>query len=306
MEKDENKNIILKEADIKAPDGALRYFSNDSNFVFILKKTEKLSSALYLITSFFDKEEPLKWALRSLAGKLLSSSLLLKDPLSSRKEETIIETEGIILEIESTLLVAKNAGLISEMNHKIISKEFTLFAESLSAISENLNQVKVKNINAEYFKVSVAEPKVNEEKRPSTARNNDLNIENDSDNNTSEPIQLNVLNDLQNKAGELSLSDKSQKIDESVLARSPHNKTFNNNKNTQGLKEFGAVAVKKNSRQSIIITLLRRKKEIMIKDVSPLIHGCSEKTIQRELLSMVDKGILKKQGEKRWSKYSLS
>ena len=72
------------------------------------------------------------------------------------------------------------------------------------------------------------------------------------------------------------------------------------------LKDFGAVSVKKNSRQSIIINLLKRKKEIMIKDVSPLISGCSEKTIQRELLSMVAAGILKKVGEKRWSRYTLA
>ena len=71
-------------------------------------------------------------------------------------------------------------------------------------------------------------------------------------------------------------------------------------------KDFGAVSVKKNSRQSIIIGLLKRKKEIMIKDVSSLIHGCSEKTIQRELLAMVEGGILKKIGEKRWSRYTLA
>ena len=72
------------------------------------------------------------------------------------------------------------------------------------------------------------------------------------------------------------------------------------------LKEFGAISVKKNSRQNIIITILKRKKEIMIKDVSPIISGCSEKTIQRELLAMVQAGILRKVGEKRWSRYSLA
>jgi hypothetical protein len=72
------------------------------------------------------------------------------------------------------------------------------------------------------------------------------------------------------------------------------------------LKQFGAVSVKKNSRQNVIISLLKRKKEIMIKDVSPLISGCSEKTIQRELSAMVATGILKKMGEKRWSRYSLA
>jgi hypothetical protein len=72
------------------------------------------------------------------------------------------------------------------------------------------------------------------------------------------------------------------------------------------LKDFGAVSVKKNSRQSVIIGLLKRKKEIMIKDVSPLISGCSEKTIQRELSAMVAAGILRKMGEKRWSRYTLA
>ncbi|MFZ2763461.1 MAG: hypothetical protein WAX80_00250 [Minisyncoccia bacterium] len=72
------------------------------------------------------------------------------------------------------------------------------------------------------------------------------------------------------------------------------------------LKEFGAVSVKKNSRQSIIIGILKRKKEVMIKDVSPLISGCSEKTIQRELSAMVQSGVLRKTGEKRWSRYSLA
>ncbi len=72
------------------------------------------------------------------------------------------------------------------------------------------------------------------------------------------------------------------------------------------LKDFSAVSVKKNTRQSIIIGLLKRKREAMIKDITPLIHGCSEKTIQRELLSMVKSGILRKEGEKRWSRYSLA
>jgi hypothetical protein len=72
------------------------------------------------------------------------------------------------------------------------------------------------------------------------------------------------------------------------------------------LKEFGAVSVKKNSRQSTIIALLKRKKEIMIKDVSPLIPGCSEKTIQRELAEMVEEGILRKMGDKRWTRYTLA
>lgn len=70
--------------------------------------------------------------------------------------------------------------------------------------------------------------------------------------------------------------------------------------------ESGAVSLKKNNRQTVILDLLKKNKEIMIKDVSPLISGCSEKTIQRELLGMVAEGILVKKGEKRWSRYALA
>ena len=64
--------------------------------------------------------------------------------------------------------------------------------------------------------------------------------------------------------------------------------------------------MKKNGRQSVILDLVKKRGEVMIKDVSPHIAGVSEKTIQRELLALVKDGILVKEGEKRWSKYSLA
>jgi len=74
----------------------------------------------------------------------------------------------------------------------------------------------------------------------------------------------------------------------------------------KSLKEFGVVSMKKNSRQGIIVALLKRKKEVMIKDISSVISGYSEKTIQRELSAMVKAGVLRRMGEKRWSRYSLA
>ncbi len=42
-----------------------------------------------------------------------------------------------------------------------------------------------------------------------------------------------------------------------------------------------------------------------IKVISKLFPGVSEKTVQRELLTLVSRGILQKEGERRWSRYSL-
>ena len=61
----------------------------------------------------------------------------------------------------------------------------------------------------------------------------------------------------------------------------------------------------KSNRQDIIIALLQKGNELGIKDFTSAIKDCSEKTIQRELVSLVSKGLVKKQGEKRWSRYML-
>ena len=195
------------------------------------KKSEKLASAIYLVTSFFDDNEPLKWRLRTLSTDLVS--------------ERIRDKSTITKEVLTLFSIAKTSGLISETNYDILVRELSKF---------------------EY----------------DAERSLNLMLSTDTvpiDRTLMEPHKVEYLKDK-------SIRDK-------VLEKPI-------------LKEFGAVSVKKSSRQSIIVALLKRKKEIMIKDISPLISGCSEKTIQRELSAMVQTGILKKTGEKRWSRYSLA
>lgn len=62
---------------------------------------------------------------------------------------------------------------------------------------------------------------------------------------------------------------------------------------------------KKNQRQHDILEMLKRQPHLTIKDFTRVIHGCSEKTIQRELIELVEKGVIKREGERRWSRYSL-
>lgn len=194
------------------------------------KRPEKLASAIYLITSFFDDKEPLKWRLRTISTDLISESI--RDKSSATREAL------------SLFSLAKTAGLVSDTNYDILFRE-------LSKLRDNIEK----------------------------------------------PLDFMFVNDAP-PIGEIL---PQQQISEP--AKSIKDKT---NEEKPTLKEFGAVSVKKNSRQSVIVAILKRKKEVMIKDISPLISGCSEKTIQRELATMVQTGILKKIGEKRWSRYSLA
>jgi DNA-binding transcriptional ArsR family regulator len=58
-------------------------------------------------------------------------------------------------------------------------------------------------------------------------------------------------------------------------------------------------------RREAVLSVIKDKGKASIKDISTLIRGVSEKTIQRELMELINEGMVLKQGERRWSTYSL-
>ncbi len=250
-----------------------------------VKKVNKLASAVYLVTSFFADQEPLKWKLRELASHLLSSSMSFKSYLFEERDYAGLENRQTVLEIMALILMAKNVGLLSETNHALLSQEFSKYLEIIGfpAGLEESNGRAV--LSEKFFSTPPRDPQISAPDTDNSIK--DKSFEREEKPPVPKGLQAGYLPQIRPETRVI--SDKSPQDD----AEKP-------------LKQFGVVSVKKNGRQSVIINLLKRKKEIMIKDVSPLISGCSEKTIQRELSAMVAAGILKKIGEKRWSRYSLA
>lgn len=60
-----------------------------------------------------------------------------------------------------------------------------------------------------------------------------------------------------------------------------------------------------NNRRDAIVSVIRTKGQVYIKDISTVIRDVSEKTIQRELTNLIKEGVVAKKGERRWSAYSL-
>jgi predicted HTH transcriptional regulator len=61
----------------------------------------------------------------------------------------------------------------------------------------------------------------------------------------------------------------------------------------------------KDDREKRVLDVIRDKGVVSIKDISTVIFDVSEKTIQRTLQLLIDKGQIKKEGERRWAKYQL-
>lgn len=76
-------------------------------------------------------------------------------------------------------------------------------------------------------------------------------------------------------------------------------------KNTEKRIENGNGHKRKDLRKNMILEFIKGHNESSIKDIVTKISGCSEKTVQRELIELIKEGKIKKIGERRWSKYSI-
>ncbi|MDB5194879.1 MAG: seg [Parcubacteria group bacterium] len=71
-------------------------------------------------------------------------------------------------------------------------------------------------------------------------------------------------------------------------------------------KGHSSAVPRSSTRRDAILSVLRTKGPSYIKDISTVIRDVSEKTIQRELASLVEEGLVTRSGERRWTTYTLA
>ena len=278
---DNQKDNNIK--DFSLPNDPIRW----ARYVSI--KGKKLTQAIYLITSLLPDSEPLKWRLRDISLDILSdisliqvggglslnaTSLDVSNQLSPLFKVTVLESAVIkIDQLISWLDVSLAGNFSSDLNLSLIRQEYASFSNLLKD-----------KINATGLSKLV---KLNEEDLlPSGPASRMLTEGEDKKNINGKNLSSLSHKREGNHIGHNEFKDVSyQKI-----SHLPH-------------KSRG---VAKDSRRSLIISFLKGKDWTSIKDISGAISGCSSKTIQRELSDLVQQGVLKKKGDRRWSRYLLA
>jgi hypothetical protein len=109
----------------------------------------------------------------------------------------------------------------------------------------------------------------------------------------------------------LSLLKENSSFKESDEEKKRHNESVYKEKDIKTEKEEKRTSPQKSkkseqkNRRAQILSILQHKDSVNVKDISALITECSEKTLQRELSVLHKQNVLKKEGERRWSRYSL-
>ena len=236
----------------------------DSHISLSYTKTNKLVTALYMVTDILEKDEPIRIKLRTLGADIISDIHSLPTKANNK-----------ISALVSLLDIASSINLISAMNHSILKKEFTELKNAIeNSKTGTENPLWLEEfIKAEISPISPLTPLQHPQESP-------LSLE-------------------KNYKGH-GVSDRLVSSISLVKKTAPPAERFNKEK-------FNDL---KSQRREEIIKMIKEKKEVSIKDISIALKSLGkdrgEKTLQRELFSMVSHGVLKKVGEKRWSRYSLA
>lgn len=243
----------------------------DSRVFFVLKKTEKISSALFMVTDVFNESQSV------LKKEIQEGTITLLKDISKISTDQISNKEAIdkiiqsFLYIKSLIEVAEKINCISDNNQNILLKEINYCIERVNELKYNPLQLIL---------------------------NNELSSDNFFVNNDQEEIIITGKKDAEERTLPYRSSYKGHQKD----IKRTVNKVSNNNKSK---RQTTSRSDDKSIRQDNIKDILRMGGEMNIKDIVSKCEGVSSKTIQRDLIEMIKSGIVKKEGERRWSVYSI-
>jgi hypothetical protein len=291
-------NLRDKDTDSTADLDSLSFFSADPYFSFVYKKSERLCMAIYLITDFFPANDSIKDNLRKSGTELLKISLSLITATSSYRKNILNDISRICLEVVSLSKIAATTGMTSMPNHNVLEGEIKNFIgvieerERPSTTGQGfiLNE-EVLGGRIESFSTPHVSPVQNTAPQVSQTHANE------------QKSYYHVVEKTGVKVNSPTAVVEKKTV-ESVRAEG-HTKT----EGSQGVTKPESVVksvMQKNDRQQLILEIIREIGESSIKDISDNIKDCSEKTIQRELNTLIYDGVLKKIGERRWSKYVIA
>jgi len=254
----------------------------------IQKKTQSIVTALYMISDFMNDNEPIKSELRSIGVSLIKDVLYIQmsDRGEHYKRVSIVHYK--IAELQTLITLGRALGMVSLMNSKLLDDELVNLSHAVQYLQP------VENIKSKSF--ILPENLFKQEFQKNT-----------------------VLNDRHISSIHTEKNAREYSVASPVnLGNSSFQKFSFEKNNKENIVPDTDIFPKKTDQNIMIKTEIKdnRKKEIMdtikrqgvvsgvtIKDITKLFRDVSEKTIQRELTEMLQKGQIKKTGEKRWSRY---
>ena len=152
MEQKKDNHYVREEH--KAQDAQGQQNNNKTNDLgYIMRKAEKLTTALYLVSDIMSDREPMKWTMRETGVDILSD-VTVSSPLATRAR--ITDLRYIMKKIESIIAfldIAQSTRMISEMNARVLKKEYVGLRHDVEAEWNRTDEQSRVVLNESFFNV---------------------------------------------------------------------------------------------------------------------------------------------------------
>lgn len=284
---------------------------DEAFFKYVFLKKEKLTSALYLVTSFIPDQEPIKWKLREKGLELLSDIGSAKHASGFYRIAVLEKADRAIEDISSLIDIACVGGFVSDMNAGILKKEYQGFQ---TVIHERLGVRPLETMLSTPMPENNTLPIAPSQPEESKVVPKPVVTNTEKISSHSQPISRPVFS-ATNPAPKVTLRHNGH--DDNLLIRrsAPSSGSIKDTEITNpyngvtashSLSSSNSAKTSINTRQESIIKYVRGRGWTPISDIAGAVPDVSVKTVQRELAELVATGVLKKMGERRWSRYIVA
>ncbi len=233
---------------------------------------QKLTAALYRVTELMSDREPIKWTLRDKAIDVLNGIMSIRQGSNNYNE-----IMSFLDNIRSIFSLFSVGIYVSKRNFEILDREYEKLKDILEKQKDNLitdNNILLPEID------------------PKTQIYSLENIEREKD--------------FLNKSLLIGQNNKKDFFAEQAEQKENKNETLNSDDDRKTRQISGNSKVLNSERREKLLLALKNEGAKTAGELSVLVPDVSSKTIQRDLIELIQNGLIQAKGEKRWRKYYLA
>lgn len=255
----------------------IKRFSNEGIFMSVSKKAEKITTALYMLSDLISENDPMRHRIRTVSLRILSDTRNLSYALTGDLYFHLGQIIAFTWEVVSLIEISANVGFISDMNSTVMKNALIEFIGDLRNRQriegfKSVEELKGATVDSSGFGLKAEFFKLSDE---------DL-------------LQIDEEKGYRNQNDTVKDIDTYKRQSNVLYKKSPSVSSVPD-KNPLAMKE----------RQAKILELIKEKIDISINDIISHFSEYGKKTLQRDLAFLIESGAIIRQGDKRWSRYSL-
>ena len=273
-DKEKNKDVASYGAKGMDINMSVSPFGQNRAAEIAYSKAERLVLATHLVTNFVPENEPVRENVRYMSQDLLPLVMGLRDGLRSAGPNHISEVSAHLRKILSLLDVLHASGFLSNMNLEVLKSAYADLARFLRN-SEDGVAAESLELEDEYFMAVTDIPRRGYSQG-----------------------QKEIVKDKSIKDIPKGHSNGQGEVKDKLEESGPVNKGALRPQSLRARKRVS-------NRRMAILDIVSKRGPVHIKDIASEIAEVGEKTIQRELAKLVKDDVIKKEGTKRWTTYSV-